>query len=310
MNTSLESYLNTNNISSFLCVDVGAKDSIEYIEPLASMCNVYAFEPNKLEFEKIKQKYQSNNLKRLSLYCIGLSNRIGQCAFYSTIHPAMSSLLEVDIENYEKHFGAYHKFPLWKRNITIDSTREINVSTLDEYFKNDTLIDYLKIDTQGSELLVLKGAEILLHNKCINVIKLEVSTVALYVNQTLFSDIDIFLRKRGFILIDFITYKNSYTPIFNSKYSHEHHAPCGDAIYVLDEKYLSRENKIKQSVILSYHNYRDYATFLLKKENIHVEQIKLILTLSQKNIKWRVKNAIKNLTPPLLYQLLNGKNGF
>ncbi|MDA0239047.1 MAG: FkbM family methyltransferase [Proteobacteria bacterium] len=57
---------------------------------------------------------------------------------------------------------------------------------------------YLKIDVQGAELDVLRGAEQLLAG--VLVAEMEVEFVPLYKDQPLFSDVDAFMRARGFML--------------------------------------------------------------------------------------------------------------
>ncbi|BEC03341.1 FkbM family methyltransferase [Escherichia coli] len=55
----------------------------------------------------------------------------------------------------------------------------------------------LKIDTQGSELNILVGGEQVLNNTLC--IQLEVSFIPLYEGQPSFGEIDVYLRKHGFL---------------------------------------------------------------------------------------------------------------
>ena len=75
--------------------------------------------------------------------------------------------------------------------------------TLDTFVKvseiNISLYDTLIIDTQGSELLVLKGAKKLLKN--IKYIKSEVADFESYKGCCKLNDIDEFLTQKGFRLI-------------------------------------------------------------------------------------------------------------
>lgn len=61
-------------------------------------------------------------------------------------------------------------------------------------------IDILKLDLQGYELEALKGAERSLPST--KLVLIEVEFVPLYENQPLFGDIDVFLRERGFFLLN------------------------------------------------------------------------------------------------------------
>lgn len=68
-------------------------------------------------------------------------------------------------------------------------------------FKSLPKCDFLSVDTQGSELEILEGAEMTLAS-CVGV-QLEVSFVELYQGQPLFGEIDKFLRLKGFEFIKF-----------------------------------------------------------------------------------------------------------
>jgi FkbM family methyltransferase len=72
--------------------------------------------------------------------------------------------------------------------------------TLDEFIEQRgiEIVHAIKLDTQGSELDILKGAEKALKG-CIFLI-VEVEFNALYEGQPLFCDVDSFLRDRGFVL--------------------------------------------------------------------------------------------------------------
>jgi FkbM family methyltransferase len=64
----------------------------------------------------------------------------------------------------------------------------------------DGNIDILKLDLQGYEMEALKGAERSLPST--KLILIEVEFIPLYENQPLFGDIDVFLRERGFFLLN------------------------------------------------------------------------------------------------------------
>jgi hypothetical protein len=79
---------------------------------------------------------------------------------------------------------------------------EIPTTTIDGYHQRKGIdFDVLKIDVQGGELEVLKGAVKQLDDSVLAVIA-EVEFVKLYEGQSLFSDIDIFMREHGFALFD------------------------------------------------------------------------------------------------------------
>jgi Methyltransferase FkbM domain len=79
-------------------------------------------------------------------------------------------------------------------------TATIKLSTLDRWAAAEGVgrIDVLKLDTQGSELGILKGARRMLTG--VRMLEIEVEFNEIYRGQPLFGDIDRFLRARGFVL--------------------------------------------------------------------------------------------------------------
>lgn len=79
---------------------------------------------------------------------------------------------------------------------------EVPVERLDTVYQilHQTSVLFLKIDVQGAEMQVLKGADKLFKN--IAGVMVEMSLETLYENQALFNDIDEVLRARGYSLND------------------------------------------------------------------------------------------------------------
>ena len=106
-------------------------------------------EPIPKEADKLKKNYKyviskgiwSSNIKK-KLFILG--NRLGSSSIYE---PSESNL---------KMYG-YNSKEL--KNFKITETVEIKCDTIDNSLENLNIknIDYLKIDTQGSELEILKG---------------------------------------------------------------------------------------------------------------------------------------------------------
>ncbi len=84
--------------------------------------------------------------------------------------------------------------------------REIEVTTLDSILKENPRLAtpvLLKIDTEGHELEVLKGATELL--KMTDVVIAEVSVAERFTNSYKFSDLILFMKEHGFEVFDFLT---------------------------------------------------------------------------------------------------------
>jgi len=104
--------------------------------------------------------------------------------------PGMTSLLRPD----PAVVGRFHGFPEWARVV-----EEVAVETrrLDDIAETEGA-DMLKIDIQGGELMAMRNAEQRLAD--LLVIQTEVEFLPLYQGQPLFSDVEQFLRARGFVL--------------------------------------------------------------------------------------------------------------
>lgn len=118
--------------------------------PMALKANegkVYSFEPFPTTFDRLREHVQLNNLPNLSIFNIGLGNQNGELLFQSNFqgNPGMNRVTD------DKSLA--------------DST--ILTTKIDEFCAQHHIdkIDLIKIDVEGYEFEVLKGAENVL-NQC------------------------------------------------------------------------------------------------------------------------------------------------
>jgi FkbM family methyltransferase len=112
----------------------------------------------------------------------------------------MTSLLEPD-PDYWKFYTMFAQKPFWPISpeiVEIETVRLDDVSELPP-------IDFLKIDTQGSELMIFANGKKKLAN-C-SIIQTEVAFVPTYKDQPLFADVDAELRSQGFMAHGFASMK-------------------------------------------------------------------------------------------------------
>jgi FkbM family methyltransferase len=192
--------------------DVGAnvgKTATKYLN-LFPKAKLHAFEP--IPEANLKFKETHANHTNIVLNCCGLSNKIGEAKLNVNESIDTSSVLE------SQEIGASSD----KLCKTVKQI-EIQVQTIDNYCKEADIdrIDILKIDTQGSELNILKGAEKMLQNKAIDVIFSEVYFKEQYVDQPTMYEIALFLKQYGYELYDL------YEIYYNEK-----QMLWGDAIFI------------------------------------------------------------------------------
>jgi hypothetical protein len=75
----------------------------------------------------------------------------------------------------------------------------IRLDTMEHALAGKTPPDFIKTDAEGADLAILVGAETILKQSCVG-LQVEASFVERHKGAPLFSDIDGFLRARGFVL--------------------------------------------------------------------------------------------------------------
>jgi hypothetical protein len=103
----------------------------------------------------------------------------------------------------DEYFNGIVEFKEWRKQLNIIGEKKVETLTIDDLVmeRGINFIDYLKLDTQGTELEILIGAERCLKEKKIGVIKTEFSFISLYQNQPTFTQIDNYLTSFGYKLI-------------------------------------------------------------------------------------------------------------
>ncbi|BDA66135.1 methyltransferase FkbM family [Calothrix sp. PCC 7716] len=159
--------------------------------------NIYGFDADADACEEANANIEARQINWTEKHIpLALGSSVGESTLYVTKHPMCSSLYPPN-EPYLKRFQGLSEL------VNLDFTLKIETTTLDTFCKNEemTEIDFLQIDVQGADLDVLKGGYSILENSVL-AIQIEVEFSPLYINQPLFTDIDIFLRNQGFSLFD------------------------------------------------------------------------------------------------------------
>ncbi len=152
----------------------------------------YAFEPDHQEAERLRRQAQPPGFEVIDL---GLASLEGERDLHITKHRGYSSFLDVDPNS--DWFGRYRP-----GEGEVEAVVRVKTCTLDGFAKDrGVCVDFLKLDTEGSELEILKGAprQLSLHTMGIRV---NVNFLPQYKDQMLFPDVHSFLMDNGFYLVN------------------------------------------------------------------------------------------------------------
>lgn len=189
----LEIILCGNGIS---LVDIGAAGGLQdRWRPFSKFVDLVAVEPDPRAKDSI-EKLETTTLRSLHRVNSPLASAAKALDFYLCKHPRQSSVLKPNAA----HFAKYNDGHKW----TVEKIEKMNAITLDSAIDSAVKPDFLKLDTQGSELDILQGAHRTLQH-CLGV-EAEVEFREIYESQPLFGDLAKYLQSNGFEFIDFVAF--------------------------------------------------------------------------------------------------------
>jgi FkbM family methyltransferase len=176
-------------------VDVGARGGVKSNWSAAARhLRVLGFEPDRAEYDRLVDGARTASVPA-EYFNVALHDARGTLPLHVTRDRGLSSIFEPDR-------AFLDTFPEASR-FDVEEIRQIEVDTLDQQLRARGIddVDFIKADTQGSELHVLKGAAHALQASGVGV-EVEVEFTPLYKGQPLFADVDAFMRGLGYLLFD------------------------------------------------------------------------------------------------------------
>ena len=214
------------------------------------------FEPDSEEYERL-----SANAKPGFHYSnAGVGGRDEQRTLYVTRNLGCASLLQ-------PNYALTSRLQGCGPELEVVEQRRIDVVSLNSFLPQFGVngIDFLDLDTQGSELEILRGAEHFLSAGTV-VVKCEVEFSSLYVDQALFGDVHNYLRSFGFELFD----------LSRSRYRRTNFPPhaltrgqllWGDSLFLRDYMFLANRGDkpalFKLCLLAAHLQFHDYAMEIL-----------------------------------------------
>jgi len=157
---------------------------------------VHAFEPIPECFAALQNRFQGNS--RFHAYCLAISDSNSVADFEVNESRASSSLLPLDETHKQMYPGARKTKKI-----------QVNVMTLDSWAEGRVLSRpiLLKLDVQGNEFKVLRGASTVLPR--VDYVLSEINLGAMYRGQASFQEIHDLLHRSGLEFIDFFPEKRA-----------------------------------------------------------------------------------------------------
>lgn len=150
---------------------------------------ILSFEPDRDAFQILKKQSENDPLWHCSMFALGSEEKVGK--FNIMAASAFNSAREPDATTLFK-----------EENLVVDSY-DVNFRTLDTLWpelkdQHNIKSAYLKLDTQGFDLEVLKGSENILHE--IKALQSELAIIKIYKDMPNYLDVISYLESKGFFL--------------------------------------------------------------------------------------------------------------
>lgn len=198
-----------NKEDKLIIFDIGAceaEDSIRY-SMIFPNSQIYSFEPLPKNIERAKENIVKYNRLNIKLYSKALSDKNGISKFHvSSGSPEQESSINWDFGNKSSSLLAPDKVQEEFRWLKFNEVINVSTDTLKNFCTKNNIvsIDFMHLDVQGAELLVLEGAGDYLKN--IKSLWLEVENISLYSGQPLKKEVETFMNYHGFTkVLDHLT---------------------------------------------------------------------------------------------------------
>jgi FkbM family methyltransferase len=159
---------------------------------------IYCFEPFWDSFQKLMLLSGDKSIKP---YQIAVSDTVERIKLHVNVDPSCNSFFPI-----AKHSVRY--YPKSAENIEVI---EVNTTTIDHFCDTESVshIDILKLDVEGAEIKVLKGAHNKLAKQDISIVYTEVMFMPHYAGACMFHELTSFLSQYGYMLFNFYDVKRA-----------------------------------------------------------------------------------------------------
>lgn len=183
------------NINTIV-IDAGARFGLHPTwKPFAGELKYYMFDPDTQETNRLKDKYK-NKKEEIFIYDQPLTQKDDEELIINYFNNrAMSSS---QIRNEVTELFKQER----KEQVKIQEQKIYSGISIDKFCKNNNInVDFLKLDTEGSEYFILQGAKKQLSEHILG-IRSEVAFNNIFEGMPLFSDLNSLMLENGFFLLN------------------------------------------------------------------------------------------------------------
>lgn len=178
--------------------DIGARRGFEpHWTVYGDQARLIGFEADAEECERLNQQVGGSGNH---FFPTALHQSQGKRPFYITARPSSSGFYPANMRFVQRLSD--------EANLSVIKTIEMDTIDFDSFASKNSIgtIDFIKLDTEGCELDILRGATKVLKN--VIGLSIEVEFMQLHEGQPVFSDVESFLRPQGFMLYDLAIYRH------------------------------------------------------------------------------------------------------
>lgn len=211
-------------------MDAGARGNLcPQFLPVAPRTEIVGFEVDKAECERLNTDLEKSAWLSATVLPYALGRTANDRVLYVTRSPDLTSLLRPN-----------PAVITHAKDAQVVNTPLVNTISLDDLYRQEILdgpFDFVKLDTQGSELEILQGGEQYLLPSLLGV-EIEVEFTEAYIGQPRFSEVEIFLREHRFQLYSMTEIHDHHIQQLHPQLSRAR-TSWGNAVFFREEGWLA-----------------------------------------------------------------------
>lgn len=189
--------------SAMVYCEIGARRGGKRFNGIGEFIHYYGFEPDAKEAEKLRSTLAARKVfQSVRIFPYAVMEKSGTVSINVLRHRGCSSVLLPDADVVSRYRTRRGNTDQWPRFFDVVGRYECAAISLDEFAAKEHVagIDFLGLDTQGTEYAILTGGKGIIAKTTL-LVHVEMEAVPLYQQQPLIADVVRLLSDLGFRLI-------------------------------------------------------------------------------------------------------------